>query len=132
MDIEIRPHNRAAIEAHELSAYLTLIEGSSTVPDIVAQVKAQVKPGDTVMVVLDSCHSKEHVLGELEAYAPLVTKGSFIVATDGIMHWLMRRVPGLGLEQPERMLPMNMLPSILSSTTPHRCSPSTKAMSPRW
>lgn len=88
VDIEIRPHNRAAIEAHELSSYLTLIEGSSTAPDIVEQVKAQIKPGDTVMVVLDSCHSKEHVLGELEAYAPLVTQGSYIVATDGIMHWL--------------------------------------------
>ena len=74
VDIEIRPHNRAAIEAHELSSYLTLIEGSSTAPDIVEQVKAQIKPGDTVMVVLDSCHSKEHVLGELEAYAPLVTQ----------------------------------------------------------
>ena len=88
VDIEIRPHNRAAIEAHELSEYLTLIEGSSTASNIVEQVKAQVKPGETVMVVLDSCHSKEHVLGELEAYAPLVTKGSYIVATDGIMHWL--------------------------------------------
>lgn len=88
VDIEIRPHNRTAIEAHELSSYLTLIEGSSTAPDIVEQVKAQIKPGDTVMVVLDSCHSKEHVLGELEAYAPLVTQGSYIVATDGIMHWL--------------------------------------------
>ena len=88
VDIEIRPHNRAAIDAHELREYLTLIEGSSIAPNIVEQVRAQVKPGETVMVVLDSCHSKEHVLGELEAYAPLVTTGSYIVATDGIMHLL--------------------------------------------
>lgn len=88
VDIEIRPHNRAAIEAHELYEYLTLIEGSSTEPDIVEQVKQQIRPGETVMVVLDSCHSKEHVLSELEAYAPLVTPGAYIVATDGIMHWL--------------------------------------------
>lgn len=88
VDIEIRPHNRTAIEAHELSSYVTLIEGSSTAENVIAQVQAQVKPGETVMVVLDSCHSKEHVLGELHAYAGLVSPGSYIVATDGIMHWL--------------------------------------------
>lgn len=88
VDIEIRPHNRAAIEAHDLYSYLTLIEGDSTAPAVVAQVRQQVKAGETVMVVLDSCHSKAHVLAELEAYAPLVTPGSYIVATDGIMHWL--------------------------------------------
>lgn len=88
VDIEIRPHNRTAIEAHELYEYLTLIEGSSTAPDTVDKVKALVKPSETVMVVLDSCHSKEHVLSELEAYAPLITPGSYIIATDGIMHWL--------------------------------------------
>lgn len=90
VDIEIRPHNRSAIEAHELYKYLTLIEGSSVDPSVIEQVRAQVKPGETVMVVLDSCHTKEHVLAELEAYAPLVTPGSYIVATDGIMHWLGR------------------------------------------
>ena len=88
VDIEIRPSNRAAIEGHELYEYLTLVEGSSTAPEVIERVSAQVKPGDTVMVVLDSCHSKEHVLNELEAYAPLVSPGSYIVATDGIMHWL--------------------------------------------
>lgn len=88
IDIEIRPHNRTAIEAHELFEYLTLIEGSSTAPDVVEIVKAKIKPCETVMVVLDSCHSKEHVLAELNAYAPLVSPGSYIIATDGIMHWL--------------------------------------------
>lgn len=85
IDIEIRPHNRQAIEAHELFEYITLVEGSSVDPSIVGQVAALVKPGETVMVVLDSNHTKEHVLAELEAYAMLVTVGSYIVATDGIM-----------------------------------------------
>jgi len=85
VDIEIRPHNRAAIEAHPLAEHITLIEGSSTSPDIVARVKSLIRPGETVLVILDSNHSRDHVLAELEAYAPLVTVGSYIVATDGIM-----------------------------------------------
>jgi len=85
VDIEIRPHNRQAIEEHEMYRYITLIEGSSIKPEIVNQVKALVKPNDTVLVILDSNHSKDHVLSELEAYSPLVTSESFIVATDGIM-----------------------------------------------
>lgn len=85
IDIEIRPHNRAAIEAHPLSDRITLIEGSSTAPEIVAQVKSLVKPGETVLVILDSNHTYAHVTDELEAYAELVTQGSYIVATDGIM-----------------------------------------------
>lgn len=85
IDIEIRPHNRAAIEAHPLSDRITLIEGSSTAPEIVAQVKSLVKPGETVLVILDSKHTYAHVYDELEAYANLVTTGSYIVATDGIM-----------------------------------------------
>lgn len=88
VDIEIRPHNRTAIEQHSLYDYLTLIEGSSVASDIVETVKKKIQPGETVMVVLDSCHTKDHVMKELEAYAPLVTPGSYIVATDGIMHWL--------------------------------------------
>ncbi len=86
VDIEIRPHNRAAIEAHPLSDRITLIEGSSTDPEIIRQVKALVKPGDTVLVILDSNHTYAHVLAELEAYAEFVTPGSYIVATDGIMY----------------------------------------------
>jgi len=85
VDIEIRPHNRAAIEAHPLFPYITLIEGSSTAPEVVNQVRAQIKPGEKVFVMLDSNHTKAHVLAELEAYAPLVTPGSYIVAADGIM-----------------------------------------------
>ena len=85
IDIEIRPHNRAAIEEHAMFDYITLFEGSSTDPDVVAGVAGQVKPGESVLVILDSNHTKEHVLGELEAYGKLVSPGSYIVACDGIM-----------------------------------------------
>jgi cephalosporin hydroxylase len=85
IDIEIRPHNRKAIEEHELAPYITLIEGSSTDPEIVATVKAKVQPGETTLVILDSNHTKAHVLGELNAYADMISPGSYLVATDGIM-----------------------------------------------
>ena len=85
IDIEIRPQNRAAIEEHELHEYITLIEGSSIDPQTIAAVKSLMKEGDTAVVILDSCHSKEHVFEELKAYSPLVGPGSYIIATDGIM-----------------------------------------------
>jgi cephalosporin hydroxylase len=85
VDIEIRPHNRKGIETHELGSLITLIEGSSTAPSTLDQVRSQLKPGETVLVILDSDHSKGHVAAELEAYQALVTPGSYIVATDGIM-----------------------------------------------
>lgn len=85
VDIEIRPHNRKAIEEHELYPFITLVEGSSTDPVIVQSVKDMIAPGEKVLIVLDSDHSKKHVLEELNAYHPLVSVGSYIVATDGIM-----------------------------------------------
>ncbi|MCL2932616.1 MAG: cephalosporin hydroxylase family protein [Trichodesmium sp. MAG_R03] len=85
VDIEIRPHNRQAIESHELFPLITLIEGSSIAPEILSQVKSLVKPGENIMAVLDSNHTKQHVLAELESYSDLVTPGSYIVATDGVM-----------------------------------------------
>jgi cephalosporin hydroxylase len=85
IDIEIRPHNRAAIEAHPLFDCIELVEGSSIDPVIVARVRDLINPGEKVLVLLDSCHTKSHVLAELEAYAPLVARDSYIIATDGIM-----------------------------------------------
>lgn len=85
VDIEIRPHNRAAIEAHPLASFITLLEGSSTSPTIVDKLRSLIRPGERVLVLLDSNHTKAHVLAELEAYAPLVSLDSYIVATDGIM-----------------------------------------------
>lgn len=85
VDIDIRPHNRARLERHPLAPLITLIEGSSIAPEVVHAVRSLVKPGETVLVMLDSNHSYAHVSAELDAYAPLVTKGSWIVAADGVM-----------------------------------------------
>jgi cephalosporin hydroxylase len=85
IDIEIRPRNRRAIEAHGLASCIALVEGDSTAPEVVDHARGFVRPGDKVLVILDSNHTKAHVARELEAYAPLVTPGSYIVATDGIM-----------------------------------------------
>ena len=103
VDIEIRPHNRKAIEAHELSPMIKLVEGNSVAPEIVRVAAADIRPGDTVMVILDSNHSREHVAAELEAYHALVTPGSYIVATDGIMrdvHDVPRGTPGWITDNP--------------------------------
>lgn len=83
IDVEIRAHNRAAIEAHALAPLITMFEGSSTDSAIVDAVKQTIAPGETVLLVLDSNHTKAHVLAELEAYAPLVSPGSYVVAMDG-------------------------------------------------
>lgn len=85
IDIEIRPHNRSAIERHDLSPLITLIEGSSIDPKTVDQVRRMIQPGESVMVLLDGCHTRDHVRQELESYSPLVSVGSYIVAMDGIM-----------------------------------------------
>lgn len=85
IDIEIRKHNREAIEAHPLASAITLIEGSSVDEGIVAQVGALIQPQERVLVILDSNHTYEHVYEELVRYAGFVTPGSYIVATDGIM-----------------------------------------------
>ena len=85
IDIEIRRHNRRAIESHELYDYIDLVEGNSVDPDVVRRVRSLVRPGESILVSLDSKHTKDHVLAELEAYAPLVSVDSYIVAADGIM-----------------------------------------------
>ena len=85
VDIEVRPHNRRALEAHPLFPLIELIEGDSTDPATVELVHAEVGPGDTTLVLLDSNHKKEHVLAELRAYADLVSRGSYVVVMDGIM-----------------------------------------------
>jgi cephalosporin hydroxylase len=91
VDVEIRPHNRAALDAHPLRKRMHLVEGSSTAPDVVGRVAEIVaehasRPGaGPVLVSLDSDHTHEHVLAELRAYAPLVTKGSYIVVFDTLI-----------------------------------------------
>jgi cephalosporin hydroxylase len=105
IDIEIRPHNRAAVEAHPMMKRIEMIEGSSTAPAIVAEVAGRVTEGEKVMVLLDSNHSYEHVLGELRAYAPLVGIGGYLVATDGIMQDVVgapRSAPDWGTNNPQQ------------------------------
>jgi cephalosporin hydroxylase len=85
VDIDIRQHNRAALEAHPLFRRIRLLEGSSTDPAIVDQVHAGVEPGERVFLILDSSHTHAHVLRELELYSPLVQKGSYIVVLDTVI-----------------------------------------------
>ncbi len=85
VDIEIRPHNRSAIESHPMFKRITMIEGSSIAPDIIDQVREDAAGADRVMVCLDSMHTHDHVRSELEAYAPLVTAGSYCVVFDTVI-----------------------------------------------
>lgn len=89
VDIDIRPHNRAALESHPLASRITLIEGSSLDPDVIAQVRALAR-GRRAMVCLDSNHTHDHVLGELRAYAPLTARGAHCVVFDTIIEDLPR------------------------------------------
>ena len=97
IDIEIREKNRRAIEAHELSDMITLVEGSSTDRSVVERTTGMIGPEERVLVILDSNHSKSHVLAELRAYSPLVSPGSYIVVCDGIM----RQVAGASRTSPD-------------------------------
>jgi len=85
IDIEIRPHNREAIEAHPLSSRIQMIQGSSITPEIVHQVREIAANHSKILVCLDSNHTHEHVLEELRAYAPLVSKDSYCVVFDTIV-----------------------------------------------
>ncbi len=85
VDIEIRPINRSAIENHPLARRISLIEGGSTDTGVINALRQHAAGKQSVLVILDSNHSYEHVTAELVAYAPLVTPGSYVIATDGIM-----------------------------------------------
>ena len=85
IDIDIRPHNRAAIEAHPLASRIELIQGSSIAPDIVGRVTAFASSYKRVMVCLDSNHTHEHVYAELNAYALLTSVGSYCIVFDTVI-----------------------------------------------
>ncbi len=87
VDIDIRPHNREAIESHAMSKRIQLIQGSSIDTKVVDQVR-QLVGNSTVLVVLDSNHTHDHVLAELELYAPLVSIGSYCVVMDTVVEHL--------------------------------------------
>lgn len=82
IDIDIRAHNREAIESHPHARRVRMIEGSSVDDEVVAEARAAAGEVERVMVILDSNHTHEHVLAELRAYAPLVTVGQFLVVAD--------------------------------------------------
>ena len=85
IDIDIRAHNRAAVEAHPMSHRIDMIQGSSVAPEIVAEVHRLATGYERIMVILDSNHTHEHVLAELEAYAPLTSAGSYCVVFDTVV-----------------------------------------------
>jgi len=85
IDIDIRAHNREAIEAHPMSRRITMIQGSSIDPNIVEKVRAKAADKPRVLVCLDSNHTHAHVLAELEAYAPLTSVGSYCVVFDTVV-----------------------------------------------
>lgn len=85
IDIDIRAHNRSAIEAHPMSHHIDMIQGSSIDPDIVAQVLKYADGHECILVMLDSNHTHEHVLAELEAYAPLTSRHSYCIAFDTVV-----------------------------------------------
>lgn len=85
VDIDIRSHNRAAIEAHPLFSRISLIEGSSVGEDVITLVRREAAAAERVLVILDSNHTHAHVLRELELYSPLVSPGSYCVVFDTVV-----------------------------------------------
>lgn len=85
VDIDIRAHNREAIEAHPMASRIEMIQGSSIAPEIVAQVHKRAEGSARILLCLDSNHTHEHVLAELQAYGSLVTTGSYCVVFDTII-----------------------------------------------
>lgn len=85
VDIDIRAHNRAAIEAHPMASRIHMIQGSSVAADVIEQVRAFASNYRRVLVCLDSNHTHDHVLAELNAYAPLTSVGSYCVVFDTVV-----------------------------------------------
>jgi len=83
IDVDLHPANRKILNAHRLASYLTCIDGSSVDSFTFNKARALIEPNQTVCVILDSNHSKEHVLQELHLYSTLVTVGSYIIIADG-------------------------------------------------
>ena len=94
IDIDIRPHNLEAIKAHPMSNRIDMIQGSSIAPEIINQVKEYSKAYKTILISLDSNHTHEHVLAELEAYAPLTSVNSYCVVFDGVVEDMPKELSG--------------------------------------
>ncbi len=91
IDVDIREHNRKEIEKHPLFKRIKMIQGSSTDEKVINKTRKFMEGRKTVLVVLDSNHTHDHVLKELELYAPLVTKGSYLVVFDTIIEDLPKK-----------------------------------------
>lgn len=85
IDVDIRPHNRAAIEEHPMFRRIRMIEGSSTSEKVLGEVKEHAAGKQRILVILDSNHTHEHVLAELQGYAPFVTRDSYLVVFDTLL-----------------------------------------------
>jgi cephalosporin hydroxylase len=85
IDIDIRAHNRVAIEAHPMASRIQMIQGSSIAPEIVQQVRQLAKGYERILVCLDSNHTHSHVMSELQAYASLTSVGSYCVVFDTLV-----------------------------------------------
>ena len=85
IDIDIRKHNKDAILDHPMNKRITMIEGSSIDSDVIQQVKEISKNKKSILVILDSNHSHDHVLKELKFYSPLITSGSYLIVLDTIV-----------------------------------------------
>ena len=85
VDIDIRSHNRAAIEAHPMASRIQMIQGSSIAPETIELVRSVAANYSRILVYLDSIHTQTHVLAELQAYAPLTSKGSYCVVFDTVV-----------------------------------------------
>lgn len=94
IDIDIRPHNRKAIEEHPMFKRISMIQGSSIAPEIVAQVVEKANGKKRILVCLDSNHTHDHVLEELKAYAPLTTVGSYCVVFDTVIEDMPKELAG--------------------------------------
>lgn len=94
IDIDIRPHNKDAIEAHPMASRIEMIQGSSIAPEIMDQVRKVAAGYSRVLISLDSNHTHEHVLEELKLYAPLTSVGSYCVVFDTVVEDLPKELAG--------------------------------------
>ena len=85
IDIDVREHNRVALEEHPLFPWIEIVEGSSVSPDVVAGVREEAEKFENVLVMLDSNHTHEHVLAELMAYSSMVSSGSYLIVFDSVV-----------------------------------------------
>jgi cephalosporin hydroxylase len=97
IDIDVRAHNRKAIEAHPMFKRISMIQGSSIAPEIIQRVRAKAAGKQRVLVCLDSNHTHDHVLAELRAYAPLISAGSYCVVFDTAIEEV---PPGMSADRP--------------------------------